>query len=57
LYKKYGYIPSLTDVITGPVVIDKSNVEQLRNIVISVFGEELYNKLAKPEEIVRDLKQ
>lgn len=48
LYKEYGYIPDLTDVITGPVVIDKTNVEHWRKIVISVFGEELYNKLAKP---------
>jgi simple sugar transport system substrate-binding protein len=42
-YKKMGMYP-LDDVITGPVVIDQSNVDQWIKFVKSVIGEEAYKK-------------
>src|SRR6266446_3165876 len=42
-YKKMGMYP-LNDVITGPVVIDQSNVDQWIKFVKSVLGEEAYKK-------------
>src|ERR1700739_4414731 len=42
-YKKMGMYP-LDDVITGPIVIDKSNVDQWIKFVKSVIGEEAYKK-------------
>jgi len=44
LYNEYGLAP-VSDVITGPTVIDKSNVDTFINLVKSVFGEEVYDKL------------
>jgi simple sugar transport system substrate-binding protein len=42
-YKKMGMYP-LADVITGPVIIDQSNVDQWIKFVKSVIGEEAYKK-------------
>src|SRR6266446_6973030 len=42
-YKKMGMYP-LADVITGPVIIDQSNVDQWIKFVKSVLGEEAYKK-------------
>ena len=42
-YKKMGMYP-LTDVITGPVVINQSNVDQWIKFVKAVIGEDAYKK-------------
>ncbi len=42
-YKKMGMYP-LTDVITGPIVIDQSNVDQWIKFVKAVVGEDGYRK-------------
>jgi hypothetical protein len=43
LYKKMGMYP-LDDVITGPIVIDQSNVDQWIKFVKATIGEEAYKK-------------
>lgn len=44
MYNEYGLAPA-TDVLTGPVVIDKTNVDKFIEMVKRIFGEETYNKL------------
>jgi len=44
LYCKYGFIPR-SDFITGPIIIDKTNAEYWKKLVMSIFGSETYEKL------------
>lgn len=48
IYHEYKHVPIVRDLLTGPIVIDKTNVETWRNIVRSIFGPETYDKLAVP---------
>lgn len=40
-YNKYGFEPP-DEILTGPIPINKDNVQQWKDIVMSVFGEEVY---------------
>jgi hypothetical protein len=42
-YKKMGMSP-LNDIITGPIVINESNVDAWIKIVKGIIGEEAYKK-------------
>jgi simple sugar transport system substrate-binding protein len=48
MYHEYKHVPIVRDLFTGPIVIDKTNVEIWKNIVRTVFGPETYDKLAVP---------
>jgi simple sugar transport system substrate-binding protein len=49
-YNKFGYTPP-PEILTGPIVIDKSNVEQWKKLVMTVFGKKTYDELILwPEE-------
>jgi len=43
-YLRFGYTPP-PEIITGPIVIDETNVEQWEKGVMEVFGEKTYNEL------------
>ncbi len=49
-YNRFGYAPP-PEMLTGPIVIDPSNVEQWKELVMRVFGPETYKELILwPEE-------
>jgi simple sugar transport system substrate-binding protein len=43
-YNKFGYLPP-PEISTGPIIIDPSNVEQWKELVMKVFGEDTYKEL------------
>ena len=43
-YLEYGFVPPPT-VLVGPIIIDKSNVESFKKLVLSVFGQKTYEEL------------
>jgi len=45
IYNRFGYLPP-PELLTGPVIIDSSNAAAWKEILIGIFGEELYNDLA-----------
>jgi simple sugar transport system substrate-binding protein len=49
-YNKLGYTPP-PEILTGPIIIDETNVMQFKDLVMKVFGEETYEGLILwPEE-------
>lgn len=42
-YNKWGLYPQ-TDIITGPVIVDRNNVDQWEQFVRSIFGDEEYDQ-------------
>lgn len=45
IYLEYGYKPAFVNQLTGPIIIDKTNVLEFKKANLKVLGEELYNKL------------
>ena len=43
-YNELGYTPP-DEILTGPIIIDKSNVQTFKNTVMNVFGEDTYEGL------------
>jgi len=43
-YLEYGFVPPPT-VLTGPIVIDKSNAESFKKLAVSIFGQKIYDEL------------
>ncbi len=46
-YQQYGYQPG-GDILTGPVIIDKSTVAQWEGFVRGIFGDEAYKQASWP---------
>jgi ABC-type sugar transport system substrate-binding protein len=44
LYNTLGYTPP-PEILTGPIIIDASNVEHWKKGALKVFGEETYEEL------------
>jgi simple sugar transport system substrate-binding protein len=42
-YREYGYTPE-RDILTGPVIIDKGNVDQWITLVQGVIGPDKFEK-------------
>ena len=43
-YLHFGYTPP-PEIITGPIVIDKKNVQKWKKLVMTIFGEKTYKEL------------
>lgn len=43
-YLEYGFVPP-PNVLTGPIIIDKSNAESFRKLAVSIFGQKIYDEL------------
>lgn len=43
-YLEYGFVPP-PNVLVGPIIIDKSNVESFKKLTMSVFGQKIYEEL------------
>ena len=41
--KEFGYAPQ-SDILTGPIIIDKDNADQWAKQVRGVFGDKAYNE-------------